>query len=229
MSNKKVEVKIISLQAATSLGAGNKIIPLNLAQEYERRGWAKIVNEFPSANPAPTEKDFKEVVSDDDLNYMPEEGSLTTGCWIGEDEVFEKKFLKAGKNFGFKVSQMSPVNFEVGQVLLYGFVVFSSNVSEFTKKQLTEIKATLFQKRVPFIFRVDYLPTPEYDRWIRQSFILTLFSSFKNDHSMNEAIGRYGELIQEDWFLESDSTPEEFWKLTSVQLEKHAKLQRERR
>lgn len=231
MAIKNVEIKITNLDAANRLGAGNKIVPEHLAKEYERRGWARIVNAFPSANPEPTPKDIEEEATPDKKVVMPEEAMLTKGCYLGSDDVFKERFLEEGNGYGYKVSSMSPEDFSPGKLLLNGFVVYSSNINDFTKKQLTDIRAVLFQKRIPFVFRVDVLPDigPEmgYDRPLRQSFILALFTSFKDESVMSEAIARYGELIGSDWMVEADAEPGEFWKLLSKQMNKFQKYVRE--
>jgi hypothetical protein len=230
MAIKKVEIKITSLEAANKLGAGNKLVPEHLAKEYERKGWAKIINAFPAANPEPTVKEIEEETK---KVYMPEEHMLTKGCYIGNDKEFEKTFLAEGTKFGYKVSTMEPNNFSSGKLVMNGFVVCSSDTAGFEKKQLMDLRAVLFQKRVPFVFRMDDIPDvgPEMakDKYLRQSFILALFTVFKTGEIMDEIVARYGELIQADWLLETDATPGDFWKLLDKQMLKFQEYMREKK
>lgn len=212
VKDNKVLIKYTNRNLANKYGTRPIKTSESFAKSLESKGWAIILNTPPQANPTLTKSEIEEIkkkYEEDAVAFMQEDRFLTKISWIFGDFV-DFNIRKIGYKCGFRITQINPVSFTPGKLLLSDMVVVSSNLKGFTDLQMVQIKSVLFQKSVPFVFRIENDNIFE-DETMKHFIMSSKMNFFVNEYLFDKAVSELGELFADRWFIE-ESDGYKFWK-----------------
>lgn len=207
----RVLIKYTHRNLANKYGAKPIKVAPGLAEELKSKGWAIILNSPPQANPSPTEQEIDAIrkkYEEDAVAFMQEEKFLTKVSWLFTDFI-DFNIRKIGYKCGFKVIGVNPVSFTPGKLLMSDMVIVSSNLKGFSDIQMIQIKSVLFQKGIPFIYRVE--EDNIFDQENTKHFLISSkMNFFVNEYLFDRALSQLGEIFSDKWFIE-ESDGYKFW------------------
>lgn len=212
----EVDIVFESRELRSKFGVKPRRVTLEVARSYERKGWAKIVSSLPFANPAPTLNELYGVtvareekeIPKDVVPFMPEEKLVDSVRWISSARI-PKTLIKLAGDAGFDFKLVRSETFSVGILVLSKLIILSSDLSSFSEDKKRHIRALLFQKRIPYIYRIeDSFLDVDLD-WSRQAILgakSVFFASKAVYYTYEEAFGD----DLEDYFIEKSTVG--FWR-----------------
>lgn len=212
MSQEIVEIKYINRSLAQKLGAGPIKVNLAVAKSLQSKGFCLILNKPAQSNLTLSQKELDEIkerYEEDAVAYVQEEKHLTKISWLFSDFV-DLNIRKIGTQCGFKITPINSINFTPGKLLLSDLIIVSSNLTGFSDLQLVQLKSCLFQKQVPYLYRIDS-KTDFKNETVLQFIMNAKKISFVHEVLFDECLEALGELIGNDWMIESGNHYE-FWR-----------------
>jgi hypothetical protein len=208
--DKKVLIKYTNSSLVAQHGARPIEVTKEMGERYEQRGWAKILNSFPQSQVDldPIEIDeLKAKYEKDSVKYNFEDKWLDKIGWVTSGQI-PLSHRKYGDGCGFIISQTSPINFSPGKLCLNDLIILSSNLSGFSDIQILKLSVVLYQRGIPFCFRVE-------DHLVRSEQVMHYLMRAKvvfcaHEDFVAEALDMLGEGVEDRLFIES--TDAEFWK-----------------
>jgi len=150
-------------------GAGIKTVKQSFAERCVSAGKARYASNQPKTNPdiQLTNEEKEELRNKYVKNsFMREEAYEDDVCWITGSQL-PQEIQKAAHEQGFNIKLLSPGSFSMGEILRSPFIILSSNLDQFAQIQLAHLKVLLFQKSIPYIFRVESVASLNEKKWFQ--------------------------------------------------------------
>jgi hypothetical protein len=203
MQPQKCEIVYTDSALAAKYGVKPITVGVGLAEEYEKKGIAKIINKRPNANPS-----LPPLTHEPLRSVMPEETLKNHITWVSG--IYPDTHLrKIGERLGFAMEVQSPTLFSLSRMLQSELILVEYPLKSFSYNQISQLSGVLLQKRIPFMLRiVSVVRDTNLAKFLPYAKIIF----FKKSTYLDDTIENYGPTF-DNYFVEpKDEDPYVFWK-----------------
>jgi hypothetical protein len=205
----EVEIVFEGQGLRAKFGAKPRKVTLEVAEQYERKGWAKIIRSVPIANPAPNLDEMYGVNKETDrVSFMPEDKLIDLISWIANSNI-PRLYERQAEEIGINLRVELPGNLNIGGIVMSKLIVVSSDMSRFTEDEKRRVRVVLFQKRIPYIYRIETACDSSDLKNLRQIIVDAKKIFFADKNLISSYTEDLGDLIS-DWYVEKGPTG--FWR-----------------
>lgn len=216
----KVFIEYQDQKLVAKYGARPIRVSRDMGNRMASKGWAKIVGGL-QANPDLTEKEMEEEEQrKNEVNFHLEtEKFMEKISWI-TGGYLNRQLSDTAMKFGFKINICSPGYFSVGQLLLSDLIILDNNLEAFSYANLVDIKAVLFQKRKPYVFRI--CKRSDEIQWQKQAMMHSRLNIFETEELFNDYLDFCEESLDDRWLVveKLNNYYVEFWQYVDKILKK---------
>lgn len=209
MRERRVNIVFINSAYAAREGYMKKDVPLSYAMRMADLGVARIIEPVSTANVGgKAVKPERNLVEDYIYGVDDIQDDLTKISYIGRG--LSENIEKVGLACGYKVWNVSPRNYCIDSLILSRGIILSSDIGGFESSERNQIKAMLFQKSKPFVFRAVDLGRNL--NWVRHCFERSVLNLFANEEVFDAYIEVFEDSI-ENYYIEDTDNYYETWRM----------------